>query len=126
MLRLVDGPETFGDRFKRLTEGLNPREMAYVMDVDEAIIRKIKTGDVKSIKLEEAMRMCAHFGIDPFELAGVDAKQPVASGEAARLSRQDLSDLQETIREMQAAIGELQKGSPVPAAAKKAGQRLAG
>lgn len=126
MLRLVDGPETFGERFKRLTEDLNPREMAYIMDIDEAIIRKIKSGDVKSIKLEEAMRLCAHFGISPFELAGVDPKRPVASGEVARLSRQDLNDLQATIREMQTTIDRV--GSDVESlkVEKKAGRRLAG
>lgn len=62
--------ETFTERFNRLTAHLSDPELAVALGVSVSSARMLRTGETKSIKLEQALRLCRKLGISPWELAG--------------------------------------------------------
>ncbi|MDB5069548.1 MAG: hypothetical protein JWM87_659 [Candidatus Eremiobacteraeota bacterium] len=63
-------PETFTDRFNRLTSDLRDVEVASLLDLTEGAVRKLRRGDTQTLKLDAALRLCKRLGISPWELAG--------------------------------------------------------
>lgn len=63
--------ETFTERFNRLTRHLSDAELAVALGVSVSTARSIRSGDTKSLKFVNAMRLCKRLGIDPWELAGI-------------------------------------------------------
>ena len=47
----------FSKRFKELVRGLSDTELGYILGVSADAARKMRTGDIKSLKLEAALRL---------------------------------------------------------------------
>jgi DNA-binding Xre family transcriptional regulator len=77
-------PETFADRFVRLVGERSDTDVGAIMGVTADAVRKLRTGDVKSLKLVPALRLCREFRISPWDLAGerAPAEQPTLPGNA--------------------------------------------
>jgi DNA-binding Xre family transcriptional regulator len=62
--------ETFTERINRLTRHLSDAELAVALGVSVTSARKIRSGETKSLKLEQALRLCEQLRISPWELGG--------------------------------------------------------
>ena len=62
--------ETLSDRLVRLTSGLNDTQVGEMMGTTADAARKLRIGEIRSIKLENALRLCRRLGISPWYLAG--------------------------------------------------------
>lgn len=72
--------ETFTERFARLIKGLSDTEAGSIMGITADAVRKLRLGDIKSIKLDAAVRLCRHTHISPYYLAG--EREPVGPEDA--------------------------------------------
>ena len=61
---------SFSKRFKELVRGLNDTELGYILGVSADAARKMRTGDIKSLKLEAALRLARELKVSPWYLAG--------------------------------------------------------
>lgn len=61
----------FYERFRALLARLNlrPEEAASIMETGVDSVRRLADGRTKQMKLDEALRLCDRFGLDPWELA---------------------------------------------------------
>lgn len=66
----VRGGETFTDRFNRLTADLSDSDLMGDLGLSYHAVRKLRSGDTKTLKLDGALRLCKRLGITPWELAG--------------------------------------------------------
>lgn len=62
--------ETMTERFNRLTKGMPESEIAFVMGISVPAVRKVKTGETKSMTLVNALRLCRRLNVSPWYLAG--------------------------------------------------------
>ncbi|MBV9719246.1 MAG: hypothetical protein JOZ77_07995 [Candidatus Eremiobacteraeota bacterium] len=60
----------FSKRFKELVRGLNDTELGYILGVSADAARKMRTGDIKSLKLQAALRLAKALKVSPWYLAG--------------------------------------------------------
>jgi|SRR5579872_6441208 len=74
--------ETFAERFRRLQSaaGMTDTQVAAVMNISDAAVKKIKSGDTGSVKLIGGLRIARRFGVSPWELAFGRAGDPAESG----------------------------------------------
>jgi hypothetical protein len=92
----------FSKRFKELVRGLNDTELGYILGVSADAARKMRMGDIKSLKLEAALRLARELKVSPWYLAGESEPAiPLSAGppEAAR----DLKKRREVSRELERA-----------------------
>jgi DNA-binding Xre family transcriptional regulator len=61
---------SFSKRFKELVRGLNDTELGYILGVSADAARKMRTGDIKSLKLQAALRLARELKVSPWYLAG--------------------------------------------------------
>lgn len=61
---------SFSKRFKELVRGLNDTELGFVLGVSADAARKMRNGDIKSLKLQAALRLARELKISPWYLAG--------------------------------------------------------
>jgi transcriptional regulator with XRE-family HTH domain len=61
--------ETFNKRFKQLVQGLSDTELGYVLGVSADAARKMRQGDIKSLKLQAALRLARKLDISPWYIA---------------------------------------------------------
>jgi transcriptional regulator with XRE-family HTH domain len=73
----------FSKRFRELVRGLSDTELGYILGVSADAARKVRNGDIKSLKLQAALRLARQLNVSPWYLAGepepaVIAAQPFA------------------------------------------------
>lgn len=68
--------ETFTERFCRLTAPLSDAELAVTLGASVSAARKLRSGETRSLKLDQALRLCKRLGISPWELAGEPEPSP--------------------------------------------------
>ena len=61
---------SFSKRFKELVRGLNDTQLGYVLGVSADAARKMRSGDIKSLKLQAALRLAKELKVSPWYLAG--------------------------------------------------------
>jgi transcriptional regulator with XRE-family HTH domain len=61
--------DTFNKRFKQLVQGLSDTELGYVLGVSADAARKMRQGDIKSLKLQAALRLARKLDISPWYIA---------------------------------------------------------
>jgi transcriptional regulator with XRE-family HTH domain len=69
ILRFV-ATATFSKRFKELVQGLSDTELGFVIGVSADAARKMRNGDIKSLKLAAALRLARELKVSPWYLAG--------------------------------------------------------
>jgi hypothetical protein len=126
---------SFSKRFKELVRGLNDTELGYILGVSADAARKMRTGDIKSLKLEAALRLARELKVSPWYLAGEpEPAIPLSAGppevardrkrrrganreleraqletaESALLLHDEVVELRARIRRLEAAVEELQ------------------
>lgn len=62
--------EHFTERFNRLTASLSDAELAVALGVSVSAARKVRSGETRSLKFEQAMRLCKRLRISPWDLFG--------------------------------------------------------
>ena len=60
----------FSKRFRDLVVGLTDTELGFVLGVTADAARKLRNGDIKSLKLHAALRLARELQISPWYLAG--------------------------------------------------------
>jgi transcriptional regulator with XRE-family HTH domain len=72
---------SFSKRFKELVRGLNDTELGFVLGVSADAARKMRNGDIKSLKLQAALRLARELKISPWYIAGeVEPATPLMVG----------------------------------------------
>jgi transcriptional regulator with XRE-family HTH domain len=61
--------ETFNKRFKQLVQGLSDTELGYVLGLSADAARKMRQGDIKSLKLQAALRLARELDVSPWYIA---------------------------------------------------------
>ncbi len=76
---------TFSKRFKQLVQGLSDTELGFVLGVSADAARKMRNGDIKSLKLKAALRLARELKVSPWYLAGEsEPTAPLNSGPQVR------------------------------------------
>ena len=126
---------SFSKRFKELVRGLNDTELGYILGVSADAARKMRMGDIKSLKLQAALRLARELRVSPWYIAGEpEPPIPLSAGppeggrdrkrrlggsrdleraqletaESALLLHDEVVELRARIRRLEAAIEELQ------------------
>jgi transcriptional regulator with XRE-family HTH domain len=126
---------SFSKRFKELVRGLNDTQLGYVLGVSADAARKMRNGDIKSLKLQAALRLARELKVSPWYLAGEpEPPTPLAAhlpeesrrrrkggkappdleqaqletAEGALLLHDEVVELRARIRRLEAAVEELQ------------------
>lgn len=71
---------SFSKRFRELVKGLSDAELGAVLGVTTDAARKMRSGRIKSLKLEAALRLARELKVSPWYLAG----EPEPAGRLAR------------------------------------------
>ena len=61
---------SFSRRFREVIKGLTDAELGAILGVTTDAARKMRTGRIKSLKLEAALRLARELKISPWYLAG--------------------------------------------------------
>ena len=64
------GNTSFNKRFKEIVRDLNDTELGYIVGVSADAARKMRSGDIKSLKLQAALRLARKIQVSPWYLAG--------------------------------------------------------
>lgn len=126
---------SFSKRFKELVRGLNDTQLGFVLGVSADAARKMRNGDIKSLKLQAALRLAKELKVSPWYLAGepepimpLAARPPEESrargksrksapgleqaqletAEGALLLHDEVVELRARVRRLEAAVEELQ------------------
>ena len=96
---IVVASASFSKRFKGLVQGLSDTELGYILGVSADAARKMRNGDIKSLKLEAALRLARELKVSPWYLAGEpEPALPLAtspeSGRARNRARKDRQALE--------------------------------
>ena len=79
---------TFNKRFKEIVRDLNDTELGYILGVSADAARKMRSGDIKSLKLQAALRLARKIQVSPWYLAGEpEPATPLAQGPPGRKRR---------------------------------------
>lgn len=106
----------FSKRFRELVGGLTDTELGFVLGVTADAARKLRNGDIKSLKLHAALRLARELQISPWYLAGepepgVTAPRGaiLADAKQAKRTRPESSDgLREELDSLRARIVRLE------------------
>jgi transcriptional regulator with XRE-family HTH domain len=140
---MVMAASGFGKRFKEVIRGLSDAELGSILGVTTDAARKMRTGRIKSLKLEAALRLARELRISPWYLAGEAepamrlragpssdrqhrARPPkpdhrldraeLETAESALLLHDEVVELRARMRRMEAAVEELQSRAKASAA----------
>ena len=127
----------FSKRFKELVKNLSDTELGYILGVTSYAARKLRSGEIKSLKLEAALRLARELEVSPWYLAGEhEPSNPVAlrtrgrkaaaakeagspedallqAAEAALLVHDEVVALRALVHRLEAAVSELQSRAGV-------------
>jgi hypothetical protein len=83
------GNATFNKRFKEIVRELSDTELGYILGVTADAARKMRNGDIKSLKLEAALRLAREMQVSPWYLAGEpEPPSPLSQGPRGRKGQQ--------------------------------------
>src|SRR5579863_9248602 len=126
---------SFSKRFREVIKGLTDAELGAILGVTTDAARKMRTGRIKSLKLEAALRLARELKVSPWYLAGesepaipLSAGPPEAArdrkrrregsreleraqletAESALLLHDEVVELRARVRRLEAAVEELQ------------------
>jgi transcriptional regulator with XRE-family HTH domain len=131
---IIVAANSFSKRFKDLVQGLSDTELGFVLGVSADAARKMRSGDIKSLKLQAALRLARELKVSPWYLAGepeptialnpnppsgrARKKAPkgrqalehaqLETAESALLLHDEVAELRARVRRLEAAIEELQ------------------
>src|ERR1700692_5061592 len=89
IVRGAVGNATFNKRFKGFVRDLSHTELGYILGVTADAARKMRNGDIKSLKLEAALRLARKMQVSPWYLAGEpEPAIPLAGGPRRRKGQQ--------------------------------------
>jgi DNA-binding Xre family transcriptional regulator len=129
----------FSKRFKELVKNLSDTELGYILGVTSYAARKLRSGEIKSLKLEAALRLARKLEVSPWYIAGerepstgtlrtrgrsaspaVDAGNPgnpedaqLQAAEGTLLLHDEVVELRARVRRLEAAVSELQSRAGV-------------
>ena len=84
------GNSTFNKRFKEIVRDLSDTELGYILGVTADAARKMRSGDIKSLKLQAALRLARKIQVSPWYLAGEpEPTTPLAQGPPGRRARRE-------------------------------------
>lgn len=99
---------TFSKRFKQLVQGLSDTELGFVLGVSADAARKMRNGDIKSLKLKAALRLARELKVSPWYLAGEsEPTAPLNSGPQVRRARKRDPHADRTRAQLETAEGAL-------------------
>jgi transcriptional regulator with XRE-family HTH domain len=116
----------FNKRFKELVKGLSDTELGAIIGVTADTARKMRNGDIQSLKLQSALRLARNLNISPWYLGGesdpaiLPTKGPLTlkNGKASATNAQSVEShlptrdqmlvLQEEVVELRARIRRLE------------------
>jgi transcriptional regulator with XRE-family HTH domain len=123
----------FSKRFRELVRGLSDTELGYILGVSADAARKVRNGDIKSLKLQAALRLARQLDVSPWYLAGepepagAAVENPAGSRDRSRrgkvttngghlrrfsagapLSHDDVMELRTLVQRLEAAVRDLQ------------------
>jgi len=75
----------FTRRFRELVADLSDKELGLIMGVSAIAARKMRNGDIKSLKLQAALRLAKELKISPWYLGG--EPEPVTSARTEALAK---------------------------------------
>jgi transcriptional regulator with XRE-family HTH domain len=121
--------DTFNKRFKELVKGLTDTELGAIIGVTADTARKMRNGDIQSLKLQSALRLARNLNISPWYLGGESdpSGSPTKSSLAPKSrkaaathtqtvesspTRDQMLILQEEVVELRARIRRLEKAIP--------------
>jgi transcriptional regulator with XRE-family HTH domain len=130
---------SFSKRFKELVRGLTDTELGFILGVSADAARKMRNGDIKSLKLQAALRLARELKISPWYLAGeaeppraltadgTKARRPnggrrvnrtvehaaLQTAESALLLHDEVVELRARVRRLEAAVEALQSHTKV-------------
>lgn len=130
---------SFSKRFKELVRDLNDTQLGYILGVSADAARKMRNGDIKSLKLQAALRLARELKVSPWYLAGeAEPATPLAvrppeatrgrrkgskaqgveqaqleTAESALLLHDEVVELRARVRRLEAAIEELQSRATI-------------
>jgi transcriptional regulator with XRE-family HTH domain len=73
----------FSKRFRELVRGLSDTELGYILGVSADAARKVRNGDIKSLKLQAALRLARQLNVSPWYLAGEPEPAAIAAESSA-------------------------------------------
>jgi len=110
-------PETFNKRFKQLVHDLNDTELGYILGVSADAARKMRHGDIKSLKLQAALRLARKLEISPWYI-GCEP-EPKAPLPQTRSTRRTSAAAAPTVALGHIPVGSATSTPEVPAALAK-------
>jgi transcriptional regulator with XRE-family HTH domain len=124
---------SFSRRFREVIKGLTDAELGAILGVTSDAARKMRTGRIKSLKLEAALRLARELKVSPWYLAGepepatrLAARSPsdrhrhrqaekarsdraqLETAESALLLHDEVVELRSRVRRLEAAVEGLQ------------------
>lgn len=77
----------FSRRFKELVAGMSDTELGFVLGVSAAAAGKMRNGDIKSLKLQAALRLAKELQISLWYLGGEPEPDAPSTAESTRRDR---------------------------------------
>jgi hypothetical protein len=85
----------FSRRFKELVADMSDTELGFILGVSASAAQKMRNGDIKSLKLQAALRLAKELQISPWYLGG--EPEPVISSASSGAQKVDDKTLQKSI-----------------------------
>jgi transcriptional regulator with XRE-family HTH domain len=92
--------ETFTDRLNRFVEKarLSEADIASALGMSATQAGRLLDGTTKTLKLEQALKLCRRLGVSPWELAG--EREPVSAGPARDIAPDPLRAISTRVDEL--------------------------
>jgi hypothetical protein len=101
------GNSTFNKRFKEIVRDLSDTELGYILGVSADAARKMRNGDIKSLKLEAALRLARKMRVSPWYLAGEpEPPMPPSQGPGRKTPRRGQKVADPTVEQAQLETAE--------------------
>ena len=98
---------TFSKRFKELVQGLSDTELGFVIGVSADAARKMRSGDIKSLKLAAALRLARELKVSPWYLAGEpEPTTPLDPNPSGRRGRKTVQGVRQNLERAQLETAE--------------------
>jgi len=98
---------SFSKRLKDLVQGLSDTELGFILGVSADAARKMRNGDIKSLKLQAALRLARELKVSPWYLAGEpEPTTPLNPSPPARRGRKKTQEGRQTLERAQLETAE--------------------
>lgn len=98
---------SFSKRLKDLVQGLSDTELGFILGVSADAARKMRNGDIKSLKLQAALRLARELKVSPWYLAGEpEPTTPLNPSPPAHRGRKKTQQTRQTLERAQLETAE--------------------